>query len=189
MSDQIYQKMDQYFKYLKLYFLYRKSYSHLVDFSLMSTRYTENETVPSLRTKAFTLKLGVVQFSPPHPTNIHDRNTNVDGKELICYAHLFFTSVELGPELSVNANYNCGVTTLSSDRQNHNLFYSITDTSNTFVFYQLTELWLPTFYIHTVQREINLLYFLLSAQVTNILLDHRVAFFWFVLFLKIRVIC
>lgn len=41
---------------------------------------------------------------------------NVDGKELICYAHLFFTSLELGPELSASAYYNCGVTALSSDR-------------------------------------------------------------------------
>lgn len=95
---------------------------------------------------------------------------------MLC-SFIFFTSLELGPELSVNANYNCGVITLSTDRQDHNLFYSVTDTSNTSGFYQFTELWLPTFYIPAVQKEINLLYFLLSAQVMNTLLDHRVAFF------------
>lgn len=34
---------------------------------------------------------------------------------MLCLS-IFFTSLELGPELSVNANYNCGVTTLSTDR-------------------------------------------------------------------------
>lgn len=68
-----------------------------------------------LQAKAFTVKLGVVQISPQRPTNIPGRNVKADGKELMCL-FFFLTSLELGPELSVNANYNCGVTTLSSDR-------------------------------------------------------------------------
>lgn len=92
------------------------------------------------------------------------------------------TSLEHGPGLSLSANCDCSVTTLSSDGWDHNLFYSITDTSNTSVFYQLAELWLPTFCIHAAQRKINLMYF--KGPSYEYLTGSQSCFFCFVLFLK-----
>lgn len=34
------------------------------------------------------LSLGALQVSPQHPADSPGRNVNVDGRELICYAHL-----------------------------------------------------------------------------------------------------
>lgn len=34
------------------------------------------------------LSLGALQVSPQHPADSSGRNVNVDGRELICYAHL-----------------------------------------------------------------------------------------------------
>lgn len=81
----------------------------------MSTEYTEKETPQSVWTKV-SLQIRCTEVPPQHPTNIPGRSEAVDGRELLCSAHFFFTSLELGPGLSVNANCSCSVTTLSSDR-------------------------------------------------------------------------
>lgn len=36
------------------------------------------------------LSLAALQVSPQRPADFPGRNVNVDGRELICYAHLFF---------------------------------------------------------------------------------------------------